>query len=544
MEKNITEIGKLTIALTMLVLFVSTASAQPVATDFGVNDTSGDPDTFVLIPVNITNVQNESIAGIVFDISFDSSVINLTEAHVQRGDLTSVWDSPGYNPANGRISIVFGGSGTEIPINGSGSVVVLNFSVVGAPGAKSAMNISGIQLSGLEGALGTATANNGTFIITGQIVIDKNLTTIAVSPPTATLTAGATQTFTATAMDPNNTPIPGININFTSDNTTVGTVVPENMLTGADGIATTTFTAGAEGIAMITANNDTVTGSANVTVTVSSLPSALRTITVSPPTATLAINGTQIFNTTALDQNGAPMSGINIVWASNNTAVGNVSSLTATTDVFGGATTTFTAGAQGIAMITANNDTVAGSANVTVTAVKPPTNVTVAIRTIEKESLRLGESTNITVDISSNISQALSLRENIPAGWNLTRVTVDVDAFKNSTNEGLWFNVEPGIHKTVIYRLTAPGNASIGTYHINGTISSSSGVIAVVQGDNTITLDIIAFYRRLGSDSDIVETTDVLTAVEDWRNNRAPSGFERAITTQEVLALIDEWIAS
>lgn len=163
MEKNIKEIRKLTIALTVLVLFISTASAQPKAAYFGVNDVSGYLNTFVLIPVNITNVQNESIVGIVFDISFDPSVINLTKDHVQKGDLTSGWNSPNLNPANGRISIVFGSSGTEIPIGGSGSVVILNFSVVGTPGAKSALNISAIQLSGLEGVLGTASAKNGTF---------------------------------------------------------------------------------------------------------------------------------------------------------------------------------------------------------------------------------------------------------------------------------------------------------------------------------------------------------------------------------------------
>jgi hypothetical protein len=338
--------------------------------------------------------------------------------------------------------------------------------------------------------------------------------------------------------------VSGINIVWASNNPAVGDVSPSAATTDVFGGATTTFTAGAQGIAMITANNDTIVGSANVTVSVSPTSPVLTTIAVSPPTATLAINGTQIFNATAKDQNGAPMSGITIVWASNNPAVGDVSPLTVTTDVFGGATTTFTAGAQGIAMVTANNDTVAGSANVTVTTVTPPTNVTGALRTIEKESLRIGESTNITVDLSSNINQTLALREIIPSGWNLTRVTDDADAFKSRTNEWIWFSVNPESHKTVIYRLTAPDNASIGTYHINGTIISESGVIAVVQGDNTITLDIIAFYRRLSSDSAKVETTDVLTAVEDWKNNKVPAGFERAINTQELLGLIDEWLVS
>ncbi len=47
--------------------------AQPTATNFGVNDAFGDQNTFILVPVNITNVQNGPIAGIIFDISFDSS---------------------------------------------------------------------------------------------------------------------------------------------------------------------------------------------------------------------------------------------------------------------------------------------------------------------------------------------------------------------------------------------------------------------------------------------------------------------------------------
>ena len=103
----------------------------------------------------------------------------------------------------------------------------------------------------------------------------------------------------------------------------------------------------------------------------------------------------------------------------------------------------------------------------------PPANVTIASRIIEKESLRPGESTNITIDISSNMSQALALHEIIPAGWNLTRISDDADTFKSNTSEWIWFNVTQGINKTVIYRLNAPDNASIGTYHIKRNYKQS-----------------------------------------------------------------------
>ena len=165
-----------------------------------------------------------------------------------------------------------------------------------------------------------------------------------------------------------------------------------------------------------------------------------------------------------------------------------------------------------------------------------------AEREIEKESLSQGESTNITIRINSNIIQALSLKESIPAGWNLTRISDDADGFKNNTNEWVWSNVTPGITKTVIYAITAPTDATIGTYYINGTISNSSGVIAIVGGNNIITLDILAYYRGLGSDPDIVETTDLLKAMDDWRSKTVPAGFERPITNQELSALINEWV--
>jgi hypothetical protein len=813
---------KLIMALSALMLAISIAAAQPTATNFGVSNAFGDPNTFVLVPVNITNVQNGPIAGIIFDISYDSSIINLTKERVQRGDLTSGWDSPDYNPVNGRISIVSGGSGTEI-INGtSGSVVILNFSVVGAPGAKSVLNISRIQLSDPTGFnIGTVTAKNGTFTITGASI----LTLIEVSPSAATLTAGGTQQFTATAKDQNGNPVAGINISWTVNNMAVGSVTPLNAITGADGNTSTTFSALATGTVMVNATNGSKVGSAIVTVSpppqpevigaapdspVSDISGATRTfnitvdqtvnvtwyingeqvqfnesVTTADYTNTSAAAGTWNVTTIASNENGttmqtwiwnvtaAPAATFNISGFKINNATGsgipgwnitlinstmqtsvstgadgsynfmnlvngtynvteetkfgftNVSPTTVKatvngsdimninftnqvvvtppqtfnilgfkingtnnvgtslsgwnitlampdgtktstlTDVNGmykftnlpngtytvaevlqtgwtnvspmsqivtingadksnvnftnalmpptgsisgmkfndlnnnsmkdanesglanwtlnltdqnGSTVTATTDNNGnytFSDLTPGNYTVAevlktgwrqtlptnGTYNVTITGNEsiigidfgnnlsvplPPTNVTgvTPVRTIEKESLRSGESTNVIVNISSTTIQALSLHEIIPVGWNLTRISDDADVFKNSTNEWIWFNVIPGVNKTVVYRLTAPGNATIGTYHISGTVSNSSGVVAVVHGDNTITLDILAYYRRLGSDPNRVETTDVLTAADDWKNSRTPAGFERPITTKELLALIDEWLMS
>ena len=51
----------------------------------------------------------------------------------------------------------------------------------------------------------------------------------------------------------------------------------------------------------------------------------------------------------------------------------------------------------------------------------------------------------------------------------------------------------------------------------------------------------LSYYRGLGSDPDVVETTDLLKAADDWSNNVAPQGFASPITTQQLLGLADEW---
>ncbi|MCK4733071.1 MAG: hypothetical protein KAT65_11505 [Methanophagales archaeon] len=158
--------------LTVLVLsavfatVVLLALAVPTATDFGIDDARGYQNTYVLVPVNITNAQNGPIAGIGFNISYNKSVINVVG--IQAGSLASDWDfSTGYaNYSWGTaVAIVFNGSGTEIGDGSRGPTVILNFSVVGAPGATSPMNITDIQLSDLSGNVGTAPAKNGTFTI-------------------------------------------------------------------------------------------------------------------------------------------------------------------------------------------------------------------------------------------------------------------------------------------------------------------------------------------------------------------------------------------
>ena len=92
------------------------------------------------------------------------------------------------------------------------------------------------------------------------------LTTITVSPATANLTVGDTEQFTATAYDQYDAPMAGIVLTWTTQPSGIGTVDPTSATTGADGTATTNFTAVAEGTTTVAAYNGTVHGTAAVTV--------------------------------------------------------------------------------------------------------------------------------------------------------------------------------------------------------------------------------------------------------------------------------------
>ncbi|MFZ3167073.1 MAG: PQQ-dependent sugar dehydrogenase, partial [Candidatus Methanoperedens sp.] len=285
-------------------------------------------------------------------------------------------------------------------------------------------NITSINLSGpLAGqplnALLEAMIKGNTYVnvhtnqypngeIRGQITASgvlQELRAITVSPPTAIVSVGNNQVFNAKTLDQNGAPIAGVNITFTSGNTTVGTVSPETAVTGANGIATATFTAVAAGTTLVNATNGSVTGNATVTVTTVKPPQNLTTITVSPSTAMMNVGNNQVFNATALDQNGTLIAGINITFTSNDTAVGTISPETAITGADGTATAAFKAVGAGTAMVSAASGNITGSANVTVSSQPSQPNVTSFELTPSKTAVLKGKTITITIKaLNANVT--------------------------------------------------------------------------------------------------------------------------------------------
>ncbi len=146
---------------------VTEAGAAPTADSSGVEDASGRSGTYVEVPVNIRNVMNGPVLGIGFEIAYNKSVINVT--NVSKGNLTSNWSKPNVNNNftwGTKITIAGSYAADAISNGTTGSVVLLNFSVIGSPGDTSPMNMTLIEFSNPDGEVGTAPARNGTFTVT------------------------------------------------------------------------------------------------------------------------------------------------------------------------------------------------------------------------------------------------------------------------------------------------------------------------------------------------------------------------------------------
>jgi hypothetical protein len=122
------------------------------------------------------------------------------------------------------------------------------------------------------------------------------LTSITVSPASASVQAGGTQQFTATAFDQNNQPM-------NPQPAFAWSVNGGGSINASSGL----FTAGsaAGGPFTVTAAGGGKTGTANVSVTQAPV---LTSIAVAPASASVQTGGTQQFTATAKDQNGQPMS--------------------------------------------------------------------------------------------------------------------------------------------------------------------------------------------------------------------------------------------
>src|SRR5213079_1429559 len=167
-------------------------------------------------------------------------------------------------------------------------------------------------VSGVTPGSATITATSEGKSATASITVtDIPVTSVDVTPPTATVQAGQTVQLTATPKDVNGTALSGRAVTWSSSNTSVATVNSSGLVSGVT-----------PGSATITATSEGKSGTASVTVT--QVPVA--TVSVSPATATVQAGQTVQLIATPKDANGAALSGRSVTWSSSNTSVATVSS--------------------------------------------------------------------------------------------------------------------------------------------------------------------------------------------------------------------------
>jgi hypothetical protein len=140
------------------------ATAAPTADSFGVEDASGGAEAYVEVPVSITNVMNGPVQGIRLRVDYTDSVLTLT--NIGNGDVTANWTNLRLGDNRHTMVIATTKTGDAILNGSSGSVVLLNFHVIGSPGDTSPLSMTLIELSNSEGVVGTAPARNGIFNVT------------------------------------------------------------------------------------------------------------------------------------------------------------------------------------------------------------------------------------------------------------------------------------------------------------------------------------------------------------------------------------------
>jgi hypothetical protein len=303
---------------------------------------------------------------------------------------------------------------------------------------------------------------------------------IAVSPSSPSIAVGATQQFTATAMDSSGKPISGVTFTWTSSATSVATVNTNGLATGVK-TGTTQMTASASGV---TSSADTLTITAP----------AVATIAVSPSSPSIAVGATQQFTATAKDSGGNTISGVTFTWASSTAAVATINSNGVATGVSAG-TTQITASASGI---TSPADTLTITAPAVATIAVSPSSPSIVVgatqqftatakdsggNTINGVTFTWASSTTgvATIDsagLSTGVSVGTTQITASASGVTSSGDTLTVKALSTCTSGGSE-SLLTGAYTFLLHGFDSANNPAIviGTLTLNGTGTITAGAV-------------------------------------------------------------------
>jgi uncharacterized protein YjdB len=200
--------------------------------------------------------------------------------------------------------------------------------------------VTGQALGGPVTITATSEGKSGTSSVT---VSTTPVASVAVTPASASVQVDATVQLTATPKDANGNPLTGRTVTWQTSDATKATVDANGLVTGK----------AAGGPVTITATSEGKSGTSAITVT----PIPVASVTVTPASSSIPVNGTVHLTATPKDANGNPLSGRVVTWQSTNPAVASVDAT--------GIVTGHSAG--GPVSIVATSEGQSGSALVTVT---------------------------------------------------------------------------------------------------------------------------------------------------------------------------------
>jgi uncharacterized protein YjdB len=217
------------------------------------------------------------------------------------------------------------------------------------------ISTQGLATGATAGGPVTITATQNAINGTAQLTVTAPvLQSINVSPALTSVAAGLTQQFSATG--------------HYSDNSTQAITTSVTWSSSNTGIATVSNSAGSQGLAKgvlaggpitITATQNTISGTAQLTVTAA----VLQSITVSPASTQVAAGLTQQFTATGhYSDNSAQAITTSVTWSSSNTGIATVSNSAGSQGLAKGVA------AGGLVTVTATQNAISGSAQLTVTA--------------------------------------------------------------------------------------------------------------------------------------------------------------------------------
>jgi len=132
------------------------------ATVFIPKNLSGSSGSKVQIPINVDN--STGIVGFQFKITFDASVLRAQS--VEAGSLTSGWLLQSNTQVSGEVSII--GVNQELTgLSGqAGSLVLINFDVIGEQGTSTELSFASLKITDETGNAIPFTSENGSFTVT------------------------------------------------------------------------------------------------------------------------------------------------------------------------------------------------------------------------------------------------------------------------------------------------------------------------------------------------------------------------------------------